>query len=121
MHGLSGITTAMFNPRESPRYLADMALEADDAAPAKLWYLSFVDGKFLGALLMKGRSFSGVLTASHLRGLNPGGEIQFHEVPEQAAVLIDPKWLDRLLSREDLNAMDTEMATALHHAAHGSN
>jgi hypothetical protein len=89
-----------------------MAIEADPSAPMRLYYFSFADGsrphgqQFLGGLFIRAKSFSGALVASHLAGLNPGGEVQSVELLGEVAAKIDPAWIGRLLSRAELEKMD---------------
>lgn len=81
--------------------------------PEPWWWLSFADNslsegeQFLGGLFLRGPSLPAVLTESHVRGLNPGGEVQATKLP--AEVQVPPKWADRLLSREEITEMDQEM------------
>jgi hypothetical protein len=78
------------------------------------WWLSFADGslpegqQFLGGLFLRGYTLPAVITESHLRGLNPGGEVQATELPPD--LKIPEKWTERLLSREEITEMDREMA-----------
>jgi hypothetical protein len=101
---------------QSPRFQADMVLEADPLAPERLWYMSFCDGdrpkgeQFLGSLYIRGKSFCGAVSKSHLLGLNPGGEILFVEVPLDVASRVPEEWIGRLLSREELAQQDAAMA-----------
>lgn len=96
-------------PRDSPRYVADMAVEADPSAPVRLWFFSFADGtlprgtQFLGGLYLRAKTFSGALAESHRRGLNPGGEIRFGEADPE---VVREEWTGRLLSREELEEQD---------------
>lgn len=95
--------------------MSDQSRTGSDGADQRepWWWLSFADGKrpegeqFLGALFLRGYTLPAVITESHLRGLNPGGEIQAIELPPG----IEPpeKWTERLLSREEIAEMDREM------------
>lgn len=97
------------DPRQNPRWLADMAVEADPSAPVRLWYFSFADGtrpkgtQFLGGLYLRAKTFSGALTKSHKEGLNPGGEVRFAEADPD---VVPEEWIGRLLSREELEEQD---------------
>jgi hypothetical protein len=77
------------------------------------WWLSFADPdkpegeQFLGGLFLRGHTLPAVITESHLRGLNPGGEVQVVELPPELEV--PEKWAERLLSREEVAEMDQEM------------
>jgi hypothetical protein len=97
------------NPQDSPQYKADMLIEADPAAPVKLWYFSFAGEEgFRGGLIIHAKSFCGAVTLSHRLGVNPGGELQGMEIAGEIAATVDAKWIGRLLSRTELEAMDAE-------------
>lgn len=78
-------------------------------------YLSFADPhlpegqQWLGAVILESDDclgFVGAVTASHMLGLNPGGEVVGFEVPDG---YVARKWMGRLLTRADIEAMDAEM------------
>lgn len=87
-----------------------------------LFWLSFVDPdrpkgtQFLGACIVRGVC-TGIATidmdvairAAWTLGCNPGGAVQATPIPEAAEEHIDPKWIGRLLSREECEALDHEM------------
>lgn len=95
---------------KSPRFLADMAVEADPSAPVHLWFLSFADGsrlrgsQFLGGLYLRAKTLSGVLVRSHRESLNPGGEMQACIVDPR--ITVEDRWIGRLLTREELEEQD---------------
>src|ERR1051325_6072421 len=96
-------------PKTSKRYIDDMALEADPQAPLQLFYISFADGRlpkgtqFLGGLFIRAKTLTGALQASHQRKLNPGGEALVTLVKYP----VDSKWIGRLMSRAELEEMDS--------------
>ncbi len=96
-------------PPYSKRYLDDQLLERDPTAPLQLFYMSFADGtrprgtQFLGGLFIRAKSLTGALQASHQQGLNPGGEVQATIVKAP----IEEKWIGRLMSRAELEEMDS--------------
>ena len=89
------------------------ALLAEEGAPVCVWYMSFADAdlpegsQWLGACLVKARGLATATVEAHQRGCNPGGEIM--AAPMQADFEIPDKWMNRLLSRDDLSAMDREV------------
>jgi hypothetical protein len=98
-------------------------------ADAGLYYLSFVDSvkaasipldqqrpggpSWLGACYVTAPSFMEAIGLAHQLGINPGGEVASVLVPFEVAVLVDPKWRNRLLDQAELAEMDAEMARAL--------
>jgi len=103
---------------QTEHYQHDMQIERDPAAREKLWFFSFADGalppgsQFLGGLYIRAKSLSGAIRASHVRGLNPGGEVQFIELPPAAAAMVTEEWIGRLLTREELAAHDAAMESS---------
>jgi hypothetical protein len=71
------------------------------------FWLSFADpnlpegSQFLGALILQAPSFEEVIALSHLRGLNPGGEVQGVEIPTDVMDKFPDGCRERLLSREE--------------------
>ncbi len=69
----------------------------------KWWWLSFCDGslpegtQFLGAAVVDGETFADAIIRAHRLGCNPGGEVMFVEIPEDA--LPAPSYRHRLLDR----------------------
>lgn len=105
---------------------ANVALaQADEAAwmgPKPEWWLSFVDPtmvvpkaargpmgpSFLGVAIVSAVSVVGAMLESHARGCNPGG--QMAATGPNPAGTWDPKWMNRLLSRDELAALGEEMS-----------
>lgn len=71
--------------------------------PSGWFYLSFADATFLGACIVQANDFLMAVRVAHMLGINPGGEVRGHEIPEGA--VYDPKYRNRLLSRIDLQEM----------------
>lgn len=72
-----------------------------------LFYLSFsaADG-WRGACYIRASSWLEAVTISHKRGCNPGGEVMAFEMPPRLE--LDDRWIGRLLTKEDLCAIDRE-------------
>lgn len=117
----------MRTPEEIERTRAEnLALSAAEEAawigPKPLWWLSFVDPdvvvapedrkpggpSFLGVVIVAAVGAIGATGAAWACGANPGGQIQASgPFPWDA---VEPKWMNRLLSREDLAEMERENA-----------
>lgn len=69
-----------------------------------IWYLSFADETFRGAVLIHADTFEAAYFAVSLQGINPGGEVFGFPVPEDKPEVTVPgqQWFNRLLSREDV-------------------
>jgi hypothetical protein len=80
----------------------------------QFYWMSFADPdrpegtQFLGCLILQATDPMDLITKSHRMGLNPGGEVQFLEIPPEG--IPAEKWHNRLLSRDDVAAIDTEQA-----------
>lgn len=103
----------------------NLALSAADEAawvgPKPEWWLSFVDStmvvpkaeqrpggrSFLGVAIVSAVSAVGAMVEARARGCNPGGQIAATGPNPPGSW--DPKWMNRLLSREDLALMEEEM------------
>lgn len=88
-----------------------------------LFYLSFCDPKrprgsqFLGACIVPGgdkgdlkHDLAIAILEAWGRGCNPGGEVAFQRVPDSVATHIAPKWIGRLLTREETEEFGREIA-----------
>ena len=70
------------------------------------WWLSFADPdlpegqQFIGVIIAQGYTISAVITETHLRGVNPGGECQFAEIPPEHVPPTHLHW--KLLSYANL-------------------
>lgn len=69
----------------------------------KWWYLSFAEDGFKGACIVEAEDFLAAVEEAHRRKINPGGQVFGQPVPEDA--VYDPSYRNRLLTREDLQAM----------------
>ena len=71
------------------------------------WWLSFVDNRrpqgqrFLGATIVVAADVKDAVQEARRLGINPGGEVSLIEFP--AAVPPNPNWVNRLVSRAELN------------------
>jgi hypothetical protein len=79
----------------------------------KYWWMSFCDpkrpkgDKFLGALIVTGEDHKAMLARSWLLELNPDGEVEFFEIPEQYHSRIPQGWVEtRLITREEAEAFE---------------
>jgi hypothetical protein len=109
--GVRGATERILAGHVAPRPPLIWHPEAARDREPPWWWLSFADGtrpegeQFLGALVMQGDVFQHVLTVSHALGLNPGGEIEFVPIPREKMQAIPEGARNRLLSREDAEAL----------------
>jgi hypothetical protein len=72
-----------------------------------LWYLSFADEKFNGAVIVMAKGFiHACVTAKSLK-INPGGEVVGGEY-KISSLWPDKKWWNRLLQKKDIDEMDVE-------------
>ena len=80
--------------------------------PTKIWWLSFAaaDG-FRGAVIVHAEDFTTAVMETNIRQINPHGEVQGVECPDEMAAKIPEHWKYRLLSRSDCEQFDKEMAS----------
>lgn len=77
-----------------------------DTSPAAWWWLSFADPhlpegeQFLGAALIRERNVVMAIERSWQLGVNPGGEVAFELIPEDAIPEGQPREI--LMSRETI-------------------
>jgi hypothetical protein len=71
------------------------------------YYISFADDKFLGAVFIEAPCFQLAPFMAALFGVNPGGEAMIVDLPDRAE--IPAKWMNKLMSKEDIKAFDREM------------
>jgi len=87
--------------RRERMYKEALALEADATQVRYLWYLSFAEpGRFLGACIVEAASWLGAVINSHALKCNPGGQVAIPDALPYGS--IDDKWMNRLLSKEDI-------------------
>jgi hypothetical protein len=75
----------------------------DPTTPTGWFYLSFAEETFKGACIVKAATFLEAVREAHRLKINPGGQVRGHQIPEDA--VYDPKYRNRLLSKEDLQEM----------------
>lgn len=82
-------------------------LDQEASQPEHLMWLSFAtDDKFLGGAYVMARGFIHAIDKAYRLGINPGGQVQGHDVPKENAVLVKPEWRDRLLSKAEAVQID---------------
>jgi hypothetical protein len=69
-------------------------------------YLSFAGEEgFRGAVIVEENNISFAIATTWRLGINPGGEVAFLPAPS-----VPEKWLNRLLTREEIQEFDSEMS-----------
>jgi hypothetical protein len=77
-------------------------LAEESTQPERYIYLSFAQGKlFLGGVITKAKGFMHAIAKTKKLQINPGGEVAGLPIPEDEVP--DAKYLDRLLTKEELN------------------
>ena len=72
--------------------------------PETLYYLSFaIPGTFLGGAIVRAHGFVTAIIKTKELGINPGGQVLGHSIPD--SVTVNPEWIDRLLSEQELEAL----------------
>lgn len=77
-----------------------------------LYWMSFADARkepgtqFLGVALVAADDMSCALREAWARGINPGGDVQAFELPLAVAEKIPPEYRNRLLSRDEAEALN---------------
>ena len=75
----------------------------------KFYYLSFSDGEdFLGAAIVSAFSSEGAVEVSHSLGINPGGQVQGHEVvgpSKDESLTVPPEFVGKLLGDAELSRL----------------
>jgi hypothetical protein len=83
--------------------------EEDGLEEVTLW-MSFADPgrpvgqRFLGVIIIDAPGLATATTMTHTMGINPGGEIQSMEIPEDLE--IKPFWKNRLLTKAECEMVD---------------
>lgn len=81
-----------------------------------VFWMSFADpdlpegSQFLGVVIIRAENIAAAITLSHANGLNPGGEIEILEMPDNVAP--PPEWMDRLLDRDAAERLVALMRSA---------
>ncbi len=97
----------------------NMMLALEDDSPMLWWWLSFCDTErpegtqFLGAALVRARNAATAMLEAHAQGCNPGGSIAMWEIPDEVPVAECPEWVNRLMSREEVEMFDIMLADKL--------
>lgn len=66
------------------------------------WYLSFADGKFLGAVIIRGADLEHAIKEAWRLKLNPGGEVLGMPILEAGGLVPEEKYRLRLLTLADI-------------------
>jgi hypothetical protein len=69
--------------------------------PINRFYLSFVDGKFLGGCVVDGATEKEAITNAWRLGINPGGEVLSIRLTRKT---VDCLPMNRLMSREEIES-----------------
>jgi hypothetical protein len=81
---------------------ADELLLEESQRPEMWWWLSFADDEgFLGGVLTRARGFLSAVQKARNLGINPGGEVQGIEIPEDVPES-HKSYADQLLSKQDI-------------------
>ena len=81
----------------------------EPAEDAPLWMMSFCDPdrpagtQYLGGAVIQAPTLAAAITRSHVLKVNPGGEVA--TAGPLPAAWIGPEWRDRLLTREEVEAI----------------
>jgi hypothetical protein len=68
--------------------------------------------QFLGCLIIRAADYHEMIIKSHLLGLNPGGEVQFIEIPKKMVPHLPTEWVDKkLISRQEAEELDDRLAS----------
>jgi hypothetical protein len=84
-----------------------------------MMWLSFCDPtkpkgeQFLGACVVPGNNVGLGAAVAHSLGCNPGGEVAGMLIPDEQVPLIRPKWLARVLTKQECHDFDEELLKLL--------
>lgn len=102
MDCLGGGDNVAIIPRSIEWYERKARLLAEESVLPPRWlYISFADKKFLGGLVIQAPGFITALELARARGLNPGGNAIYVEIPEHLLPKIPDDKRNRLLNREE--------------------
>lgn len=79
-----------------------------------LYWLSFVDGdrprgeRFLGVAIVEALNEFVVIPAAWAAGVNPGGEVQFVQIPNEMDIPI--QYINRLMDKDEIAAFNLLIA-----------
>jgi hypothetical protein len=69
--------------------------------PEKVMWLSFADeGGFRGVIIIKAHGIADALTKCNVLGINPGGQVAGHEIPDEYALNIKADEMNKCLTKE---------------------
>ncbi len=100
--------------REVPSFYMERTKFTGTASPSGWWWLSFVDGGFLGGLLIEGATIVDACRNAHLAGLNPGGEVLGVALTPAAVVATPRAWRRRLLTKAECESLDGRVTQTIH-------
>lgn len=82
-------------------------LTDESQQPLRWFWLSFAEGRFLGAAIVQAQGAMHAIEKAHRLGINPGGEVASWELPPD--VTIPDEAQDRLLGRDELEKIFGEL------------
>lgn len=105
----------MNHPRLTPealrRRIREVLAKERDENPLRWWYLSFAnDAGFLGAVIVRAHGMGDACDQAHLRGINPGGEVQGRGAP--ACFAPPESFQNRLLTKAEIGDLDRALLGA---------
>jgi hypothetical protein len=98
----------MLSPSEIQARKEQIFKAEEDAGVRSFIWMSFCDPnkpkgqQFLGVIITQSLGLTHAIKETHERGINPGGEIQSYIFPP--GLLVDVKYLNRLMQKEELEA-----------------
>lgn len=96
---------------EIKQRMANMLAEEINGAESSMYYLSFADDSgFLGCAIVSAFGPTDAVRQTHLKGINPGGEVMMHPIPNGTPIPDD--WKNRLLSLADMERLGMMPAKA---------
>lgn len=98
------------DPRTHAAFEARVAeMESETKPMPGIWYMSFAnETAFVGGLFLFATSTHDAVKRSHAMGQNPGGAVVSCP-PNEGTALIPERFINRLMSRADLEEMDLQM------------
>lgn len=100
----------MISNEERKRRIDEMMQAELEHGEIQLWYLSFASPeKFLGGCFVLALGVGTAIQQSHRLGINPGGSVQAIRTDAKAAHSLDAKWMNVLLTKQQLQELDQEM------------
>ena len=82
-------------------------LAQEASQPERLMWLSFAtETQFLGGVYVVAQGFIHAIDKTYQLGINPGGQVRAHDVPDENAARVRAEWRNRLLSKAEVTKMD---------------